>query len=361
MQSLLWLAVASVASLAAYRVGVRRCRQPIDVAPSDLLRSLPAGLAVVDQRDRIQFCNEAFAKLTGHPSSELTGADLNRLPWILADDSRPPWRDESIGDQEHLVMLGQPDQSRRLLALGIGDLCVSDDEGSIRAGHTIWLCRDVTHTEHSRAETESILARVRHRHHEDQQNIETLTQLVQEDPLTRCRNRRALTQQSSEAWQQAMDNQSPLACLMFDIDHFKRINDDHGHAAGDDVLRRVAATLRQTFAGVGHVYRYGGEEFCVLLPRHQMTEAAWIGERVRTSIASLQIAVGDDGQPPLDVMIEPTVSVGVSDRSQQAQSADELIAQADKCLYIAKRRGRNQVVAYDAEVAAAKIRSVDRD
>lgn len=189
---------------------------------------------------------------------------------------------------------------------------------------------------------------------------EQLQQMIAEDPLTGCRNRRALQEQSAELWQptpggpdpETTDDVVDLACLMFDIDHFKKVNDDHGHATGDELLRRVGQTLRRTFAGVGQVYRYGGEEFCVMLPNMKLVEARWIAERVRQLINDLDVRSESSGQ-----RIPITVSIGVTDRHRGAQSIDAMIDQADQCLYIAKRRGRDQVVVHDDDVDAAPFRN----
>jgi diguanylate cyclase (GGDEF)-like protein len=123
---------------------------------------------------------------------------------------------------------------------------------------------------------------------------------------------------------------------MVDIDHFKSVNDNHGHATGDDVLRRVAAVVMKT-AGEGDVVcRYGGEEFSLLMPDTSLDDAELRAERIRLAIKALRF--GD---------LKVTASLGVSSLSQQASSPQDLLDQADKCLYVAKRNGRNQVVRFD--------------
>ncbi|TWT87036.1 GGDEF domain-containing protein [Neorhodopirellula pilleata] len=192
-------------------------------------------------------------------------------------------------------------------------------------------------------EMEHLLAKAKESREAMRASHEELQQLIVEDALTGCRNRRALEQQVPNLWQQHLDRDDNLACLMFDIDHFKRVNDDHGHASGDEVLRRVGQTLRSTFAGVGQVYRYGGEEFCVMLPGHDLAEARWIAERVRLRVADIEVRSESS-----DCLIPVSVSIGASDRRQGALTFGEMIGQADDCLYLAKRHGRNRVVAYGA-------------
>lgn len=192
-------------------------------------------------------------------------------------------------------------------------------------------------------EMENLLAKAKESREAMRASHEELQQLIVEDALTGCRNRRALEQQVPDLWQQHIERREDLACLMFDIDHFKRVNDDHGHASGDEVLRRVGQTLRSTFAGVGQVYRYGGEEFCVMLPGHDLAEARWIAERVRIQVAEIEVQ-----SESTQSLIPVSVSIGATDRRRGALTFGEMIGQADECLYLAKRHGRNRVVAYGA-------------
>jgi diguanylate cyclase (GGDEF)-like protein/putative nucleotidyltransferase with HDIG domain len=123
---------------------------------------------------------------------------------------------------------------------------------------------------------------------------------------------------------------------MIDIDYFKLINDQHGHRAGDEVLKAVADSLQSAVQPHHVVCRYGGEEFCVLMPAVGMAEAVQIGESIRQSIT--QIECGD---------LRITASLGISTSTLSAPDPQGLIDQADKCLYVAKRNGRNQVVRWD--------------
>ncbi len=200
-------------------------------------------------------------------------------------------------------------------------------------------------------EMEHMLNRARASREEIKASHAEMQQLIVEDPLTGCRNRRAMGHQAQDLWTKHTESGEALSCLMFDVDHFKKFNDDHGHATGDEVLRRVGQALRSTFAGVGQVYRYGGEEFCVLLPGHDLAESRWIAERVRKTIEEIQIESSTSEE-----MLHVTASVGATDLKQLATSCDEMIAQADHCLYMAKRKGRNIVIAYDKEVANAHFR-----
>jgi diguanylate cyclase (GGDEF)-like protein len=156
------------------------------------------------------------------------------------------------------------------------------------------------------------------------------------DELTRLPNRRALLALAEEALQRARRRGTPLALLMVDADHFKRINDEHGHATGDEVLRALAQRLSGSLRGGDRVGRLGGEEFVVLLPQADADLAQAIAERMRAAVA----------QAPLPTAAGPlavTVSIGLAQLGPQAASVGALLAAADAALYQAKSAGRNRV------------------
>ena len=133
----------------------------------------------------------------------------------------------------------------------------------------------------------------------------------------------------------ARRHSTPLSLLMLDIDHFKRINDTHGHAAGDKVLRAVAASIKGQLRNVDMVFRFGGEEFLILLSNTGRDAAAVVGERLRQA-AQAQEYWADD------IRIDLTVSLGCS-TLLPAESAESLLRRADSALYVAKREGRNRL------------------
>ncbi len=175
-----------------------------------------------------------------------------------------------------------------------------------------------------------------------------LQYLATRDPLTSCLNRRTFFEIFDKQWTGAQRHQHSLSCFMVDIDHFKSVNDDHGHSVGDEVLRRVAKTIQKTARESDVVCRYGGEEFCVLLPETDTGRACQAAERIRRAIEGLEFE-----------NVSVTASLGVSSISLGAGDPQELLDQADKCLYIAKRAGRNQVIRWDER--PADVASGDSD
>ena len=158
-----------------------------------------------------------------------------------------------------------------------------------------------------------------------------LEQLATVDELTGLRNRRWLDDAFARQLTRAIRTGQPMSVMMIDIDHFKQLNDAHGHAYGDTVLRRVAQTLAGGLRPQDLAARYGGEEFAVLLPGIGQESAVAIAERLREAVQADGLA----GRRPA------TVSIGVATRSGN-QPLDALLERADDALYRAKTAGRNR-------------------
>jgi diguanylate cyclase (GGDEF)-like protein len=161
------------------------------------------------------------------------------------------------------------------------------------------------------------------------------------DGLTGMLNRRALDQRLHELTAQAQISGQPVAVIAGDIDHFKRINDAHGHAAGDAVLVEVAYRLRKALRAYDLAYRVGGEEFLVVLPGAGVPDAVGLAEQLRAAVAA-EPAAGH----------QVTMSFGVSGSGGPALDRERLLHEADRALYEAKARGRDQVVAAEHPAAA---------
>lgn len=159
-----------------------------------------------------------------------------------------------------------------------------------------------------------------------------LVEQTRTDPLTGLPNRRAFSVALAAAMEQTRAAGQPLSVALLDVDHFKTVNDVHGHDQGDVVLRELSALLRAHVAGAGTIARYGGEEFVLLLPNVDLLQARVQCEYLRQSVAVMTIA------------LPVTVSIGVATLHPQ-ESVDAVIKRADQALYAAKRGGRDQVVA----------------
>ena len=168
---------------------------------------------------------------------------------------------------------------------------------------------------------------------------ETLRNQSIRDPLTQLYNRRYLDETFRRELHRASRHSVPLAVLAFDIDHFKRFNDTHGHDGGDALLKAVGNSLRDFFRAEDGAFRAGGEEFVAVLPETTLEDALSRAEGLREEIASLEVQHGNVVLPAV------TISIGVAAYPQDGDSIDQLLKAADRALYKAKKSGRNCVVA----------------
>ncbi|MBI3185587.1 MAG: GGDEF domain-containing protein [Myxococcales bacterium] len=160
------------------------------------------------------------------------------------------------------------------------------------------------------------------------------------DGLTQLHNKKYFTEALAKEFAHALRHQAPLALLMLDVDHFKKVNDTYGHPAGDYVLQTLGAKLGEALRADDLAARYGGEEFAVILREATLEQAAICAERLRASLAATSFEFGGTKLPV-------TISIGVACASPGGQipTAEDLVAAADRNLYQAKRSGRNRVVA----------------
>ncbi|WP_102345116.1 sensor domain-containing diguanylate cyclase [Bacillus sp. Marseille-P3661] len=184
-----------------------------------------------------------------------------------------------------------------------------------------------------RLELKSYIYEVRQLCHHIQRHFQLLTNQIHQDGLTGLSNRRAFDLEIKK-W--AL-NQQPFSLIMLDIDHFKNVNDQYGHLVGDDVLRFLANKMVEVTREEDLCYRYGGEEFAILLKTNDVKDAFILAERLRTTIA----------QTPSPSGQYITVSLGISCYQVQDESPQSVISRADSALYLSKNGGRNKTTIYE--------------
>jgi diguanylate cyclase len=172
-----------------------------------------------------------------------------------------------------------------------------------------------------------------------QQSLEAIRAESLTDPLTGLGNRKYFDRMIGTAVQNALASGEPLSLLLFDIDHFKSFNDSYGHLTGDQVLRLVGLSLKQTIKGQDITARYGGEEFAVVLPNTALRQALTVADHIRRAVMAKELKKKSTGE----ILGRVTISVGVS-MLKPGDDTDSLIDRADACLYAAKRNGRNRVI-----------------
>lgn len=180
--------------------------------------------------------------------------------------------------------------------------------------------------------------------HRLRRTLEARARQAATDALTALPNRRAFDRQFNAEFKRARRFGEPLSVLLIDVDHFKHINDQHGHLVGDDVLRQLGATLRTDLPRQFDILaRFGGEEFAVVLPHTDREAAVLVAERLRIAVetTSIQTAAGS---------LFITISIGIGHLSTRTNAepltTHDLLDEADRCLYESKRQGRNRVTAY---------------
>ncbi len=215
-------------------------------------------------------------------------------------------------------------EGRVVAILGVGNKAVDYDEEDVELVSYI---ADVVWTIVVQKQATEQIHRLNHQ----------LERLVMTDELTGLQNRRAFFAQGSAELKRARRYRTPVSLLMLDLDGFKEINDNHGHAAGDAILQLVGRTLREITREVDATARLGGEEFGILLPNTKAADAVILAGRVRQAIEEIRCSV--EGQT-----VSVTASIGVAEYGDGMQKLDDLLRGADAAMYQAKNQGRNRVV-----------------
>jgi diguanylate cyclase (GGDEF)-like protein len=168
------------------------------------------------------------------------------------------------------------------------------------------------------------------------------------DSLTGAYNRRFLTARLTEEFERRLRYARSLSLMMLDIDHFKAVNDTYGHQCGDAMLKAVCETISVELRKLDMLVRYGGEEFCCLLPETDLPSALSMAERIRKTIASREFVYKD-------ARIRMTVSIGVYELCADIDSPETLLRMADEALYKAKETGRNRVFSYSSRGCGGEV------
>jgi len=180
-----------------------------------------------------------------------------------------------------------------------------------------------------------------------------LRRVSQTDGLTGLDNRRYLEERLHEMFEHSLRLHEPLTAVMCDVDHFKSVNDSHGHQAGDAILRQFADLIKQQAREIDRVGRYGGEEFMIILPGTVLDAAVTFAQRVREDIEKHVFTYED-------LELKRTVSCGVAAWPHpKISTRDQLIRAADDSLYVAKETGRNKVVRFDSDEFNAHCKAAD--
>ena len=356
--SFLWsVCFLAITGFASNLVFLRRALSDLDpnaVVPQRVhsaLDVLAEGLVVIDEKENILLANSAFCKKVGRPSSYLLGMSLSSLDWPRSElSNEPPWYPVLAGEtaesssQMELVM-----PNKDIYTFAIRAVPVEGEENTIRGA--IVTFDDLTDVERANGELRKTLDKLEDFQNDLERQNKELFVLATRDSLSNTLNRRAFFETFENIFNESVALQEELCCIMVDIDKFKAINDQFGHGAGDKVIRKVAEILSSTSRATDIVGRYGGEEFCLILPGTTLEKAIKISNNMREII---EVEAGVHVHPVSRI----TASFGVSSTAHHAVDPLDLCNQADRALYIAKRSGRNKVVGWlqatDRQTATAE-------
>ena len=314
---------------------------------------LQEGVLILDEKEQILMANKSFAKLFGKSPKSLVGLKGSELGWVDCQNAKQigqlPWLNVLMDGIE------QKDSSLRLLdnhgkeiKLTVNAVMITDNANKCRGSLVTF--DDITQLEEKNYKLSDLVEQLQLSKEEIQVKNEELEFLANRDPMTLCLNRRSMDRQFDVLFTKAKLEATQLSCLMVDIDLFKTVNDRFGHSTGDQVIKAVADVLKSCTRDDDLVSRYGGEEFCIILPGLELEKGSEIAERIRRDI-----------EKNLCAGVKITASLGVSSLEQNVGKPEELIIQADKALYTAKTGGRNRVVNWRGSETLTSIIDVDTE
>lgn len=347
-QSFLALSVfIALLSFFAYMIFLRKVVHELntdDVVPervSKALDTLTEAILIVDDADFIVFSNEAFGKLCGETNKSITGKRTSEFNWYSSEDTLItatdlPWR--KMGADVQTIksqFLSFENVHGKRFQLAVNATVIGQSGDHVQG--VLITFDNVSAIEAKNDQLEKTLGKLQQTQKEVTEQNQQLQILATRDPLTNTLNRRSLFQGLDTLISETFWENNNLSFVMVDIDHFKSVNDTYGHSTGDRVIVYLAQCLTENARATDLIARFGGEEFCLVLPNTQIEEAMALAERVRVSI---QDGHGGDYEPSLKI----TASFGVSKLSESAADGETLLEQADEALYVAKKSGRNRVV-----------------
>ena len=344
--------VLSSASFLAFYLYLRRVLQHLDPSKAIPERvrvafdTLTEGLLVLDVEGQILLANEAFRSFHPQAGDVLMGRSINQIEWLLKglrdEGTVPPWQ-RVLNTSEpilgvHVDLTTDQGEARRAL---LNCAAIRDANGNAR-GCLVTL-DDITALDQANAKLRAALGELENSRDKIQKQNDELQMLANCDPMTGCFNRRAFFERAEAMMAHAGATGEPLSCVMSDIDKFKSFNDTYGHSVGDLVIQQVAKLLKRAMRPEDVLCRYGGEEFCILLPGYDLHSAAHVAEVIRASIEA-------EGGPGVDAVanLRITASFGAAQLGVgEAKNLALMIERADQGLYAAKEAGRNRVSSID--------------
>lgn len=319
---------------------VFRFLDPSSVVPTRVRTALDAmteGVVLVDPEERVVLANTAFRDSAEESEASVVGMRLSSLQWMTEGQTPEaqalPWtvamaRGEAVEGTRLELASANASGPRTILRVSASPI----QDAWQRTRGAVVSCSDVTELERNRAALEQALVELEKSQDEIRLQNEELEVLARLDPLTGLANRRTFMEWLEVRFGTSKSERTPLALVIVDIDHFKQVNDLHGHSTGDQVIQSLADALKRRSSDLDLACRYGGEEFCLALVGRSE-------EEVDAEIEALRAEIADEGFSATPV----TASFGIASLSRRYRRPLDLIDAADKALYASKENGRDRV------------------
>lgn len=277
----------------------------------------PYAIATLDAEGRFRLWNDSAREMFGYSESEARGRELGELLHSGDDD-------------------GEAVSVESLLEDTTGGEDFREVEATTRDGETFPINLGIRKWELQGMTFYTLMAEDITERKKYQRKIE---RMARRDNLTDLFNRGTFMEKLSEEYQRVERYDQDLSVIMMDVDHFKDVNDTHGHLVGDEILKGIADTLKEDSRATDFPARYGGEEFCVALPETSLDKARGMAERLRKHIQESEYSEG----------VRVTCSIGVAEYDESVEDLDDLLNRADEALYQSKESGRNRTSVWDGE------------
>ncbi len=304
--------------------------------------TLSEGVVILDDKEQIVMANKAFADNLKQTPDQLLGQNMESMKWkhmsreARYSNEEMPWVSAiDQGEKNVGVALNLSTRSSGVRLFSTNSAPIQDDKGDIRGALVTF--DDITGVDETNVLLENAVTTLRENELEIKRKNEELEVLATRDPLTGCYNRRAFFNFFEIAFDKSRKFNTKITAIMTDIDFFKSVNDNYGHSVGDDVICLISGILNDSGYEKAIVGRYGGEEFCIVLPGIDAIEALGIANKLRKKI---ELTSKDLCEPGHVV----TSSFGLVDNDKKITDCSQMLDLADKALYQAKQTGRNKVV-----------------
>ncbi len=313
--------------------------------------TLTEGVVLIDVKERIVLANQALADKFERSINSLMGSKVSDLDWRNLESNKTsdelPWlKAMREGENVSSVQLKFATKSQEFCTFSINVALIRENKDKCNGALVTFT--DLTELEKRNSQLSTMIEQQQLANAEIERQNKELEILSTRDPLTGCLNRRAFHKKAEIYLAKANAEQSSVSCIMTDIDKFKSVNDNYGHSIGDQVIKYLAKTLNSSTRTEDIVCRFGGEEFCVLLPNCTAEEAATIFEQIRIKI-EIHSSRAISEAPGINI----TSSFGVSELNSSTNNIDDMIKQADTALYKAKGSGRNRLVVWNEGMETA--------